>query len=81
MANTSIGGLISGLDTATIISQLMQLEAQPQTRLKTKVTVEQSAVTALQALNTKLAAWPPRPPTSRRPTAWGPAPPPAAART
>ena len=56
MANTSIGGLISGLDTASIISQLMQLEAQPQTRLKTRVTTEQSALTALQALNTKLAA-------------------------
>ncbi len=56
MANTSIGGLISGLDTASIISQLMQLEAQPQTRLKTKVTVEQSAVTALQALNAKLSS-------------------------
>ncbi len=29
MPNTSIGGLVSGLDTATIISQLMQLEARP----------------------------------------------------
>ena len=55
MANTSIGGLVSGLDTATIINQLMQIEAQAQTRLKTRVTSEQSAVTALQALNTKLS--------------------------
>jgi flagellar hook-associated protein 2 len=56
MANASIGGLVSGLDTATIINQLMQLEAQPQTRLRAKVTTEQNALTALQALNTKLAA-------------------------
>lgn len=55
MANASIGGIVSGLDTASIISQLMQLEAQPQSRLKSRVTTEQSAVNALQALNTKLA--------------------------
>ncbi|RYU10553.1 flagellar filament capping protein FliD [Nocardioides iriomotensis] len=55
MAGTSVSGLVSGLDTATIINQLMQLEAQSQTRLKTKVTTEQSAVTALQSLNSKLS--------------------------
>ena len=55
MANTSIGGLVSGLDTATIISQLMQIEAQPQSRLKARVSTEQTAVNALQALNTKLS--------------------------
>jgi flagellar hook-associated protein 2 len=55
MPNTSIGGLVSGLDTATIISQLMQLEARPQTMLKSRVSNEQKVVTALQALNTKLA--------------------------
>ena len=32
-ATTSVSGLVSGLDTSTIISQLMQLEAQPQTAL------------------------------------------------
>lgn len=56
MPNASIDGLVSGLDTATIISQLMQVEAMPQTLLKNKVTAEQKTVTALQALNTKLAA-------------------------
>ena len=35
MATSSISGLASGLDTASIIAQLMQLEAIPQTRLKT----------------------------------------------
>ena len=52
----SISGLSSGLDTATIINQLMQLEAAPQNRLKTRVTTEQSAVTTLQTLNTRVAA-------------------------
>ena len=55
MANASIGGLVSGLDTATIISQLIQLEARPQTMLKSRMSGEQSVVKALQALNTKLA--------------------------
>ncbi|MFZ5846960.1 MAG: flagellar filament capping protein FliD [Actinomycetota bacterium] len=55
MANASIGGLVSGLDTATIISQLMQLEARPQANLKSRVSSEQRAVTALQTLNSKLA--------------------------
>ena len=35
MSTSSIGGLVSGMDTTTIISQLMQIEAQPQTLLKT----------------------------------------------
>ncbi|MFC7504863.1 flagellar cap protein FliD N-terminal domain-containing protein, partial [Nocardioides sp. GCM10030258] len=55
-ATSSIGGLASGLDTASIISQLMALEALPQTKLKTQVTAEQSKVTALQKLNTALQA-------------------------
>lgn len=56
MANASIGGLVSGLDTATIISQLMQLEARPQTSLKARVSTEQRSVNALQTLNSKLAS-------------------------
>lgn len=55
MAGTSsIGGLASGLDTASIINQLMALEAASQTKLKTQVTTEESKVTALQKLNTAL---------------------------
>jgi flagellar hook-associated protein 2 len=51
----SIGGMISGLDTATMINQLMQLEARPQTLLKNKVSSTQTLVSALQALNTRIA--------------------------
>ena len=56
MANASIGGLVSGLDTASIIKQLLQLEAQPQTRLRTRLGVEQKSITSLQSVNAKLAA-------------------------
>ncbi len=52
----SVSGLVSGLDTQSIISQLMQVEAAGQTRLKSKVNTEQKAVTAYQSVNTKLAA-------------------------
>ncbi len=51
----SIGGMISGLDTATMINQLMQLEARPQSLLKNKVSSTQTLVSALQALNTRIA--------------------------
>ena len=56
MANTSISGLASGLDTATIIDQLMSLEARTQTGLKTKLTTQQGTLKTLQDLNAKIAA-------------------------
>lgn len=51
----SIGGLISGMDTASVISQLMKLEALPQTNLKTRLSSQARQVNALQTLNSKLA--------------------------
>ena len=53
MATQVISGLASGLDTSSIINQLMQLEAQPQTVLKTRMSTEQSELKALQSLNSK----------------------------
>src|SRR3954453_19585632 len=47
--------MISGLDTATMINQLMQLEARPQSLLKNKVASTQTLVSALHALNTRIA--------------------------
>jgi flagellar hook-associated protein 2 len=52
----SVSGLVSGLDTASLIAQLMQVEAMPQTQLKSRVTATERMVTALQAINTKVAA-------------------------
>ena len=44
----------SGIDTATIIDQLMPIERQPQTRLKTQVTVSAARKTALSDIQTRL---------------------------
>jgi flagellar hook-associated protein 2 len=55
MATSSISGLASGLDTASIIDQLMQLETVPQDKLKTSQDKENSVLSALRALNTDTA--------------------------
>ncbi|MET0934143.1 MAG: flagellar filament capping protein FliD [Mycetocola sp.] len=52
----ALDGLASGLDTTALINSLMQLEAIPQSLLKTKVSGTQSVITALQSLNTKVAS-------------------------
>ncbi|MBB3083144.1 flagellar filament capping protein FliD [Geodermatophilus sabuli] len=52
----SVGGLVSGMDTQTIISQLMQIEANPQTLLKQRLSATQSQATAYRALNTRFDA-------------------------
>jgi flagellar hook-associated protein 2 len=51
-----ISGLASGLDTTGIITKLMSIEAQPQTQLKTQLTTATSFRTALQTLNSSVAA-------------------------
>ncbi len=53
---SSVDGLVSGLNTSSMISQLMQVEAAPQTRLKTKVSKAQTVVASYQSVNTKLTA-------------------------
>jgi flagellar hook-associated protein 2 len=55
-APIQFSGLASGLDTASIISQLMAVESAPETVLKNKVATEQAQVTALQQVNTAFAA-------------------------
>ena len=52
----SLDGLASGLDTTALISSIMQVDAIPQTLLKNKSSDIQSMVSALQGLNTKVAA-------------------------
>jgi flagellar hook-associated protein 2 len=56
MPTSSISGLASGLDTAGIIDQLMQLEAISQNRLKVQQSTQKTVLSALQALNTDLAS-------------------------
>lgn len=55
-SSIGIDGLISGLDTTSIIDQLMAVEANQQTLLAKKKTGLESVVTALQNLNTKVAS-------------------------
>ena len=52
----AVDGLISGLDTTSLINSLMTLEAGPQTLLKAKVTASNTLVTALQGLNSSIAS-------------------------
>lgn len=73
MASTaSVSGLVSGLDTGSIISQLMQVEAQTQTNLKSKVTAEQTNVKTLQELNSAFAALATSAADLAKATAWNP---------
>ncbi|GAB3044046.1 flagellar filament capping protein FliD [Parafrigoribacterium mesophilum] len=51
----AIDGLVSGLDTTSLINSLMQVEAAPQTLLKNKVSATQGMISALQGLNSKVA--------------------------
>jgi flagellar hook-associated protein 2 len=52
----AVDGLISGLDTTSLINSLMQAEAIPQTALKHKVTATQAVISAYQSVNAKYAA-------------------------
>ena len=54
MATQSISGLSSGIDTATIIDQLMQIERQPQVRLKNQLSVSDARKTVLSDIQTRL---------------------------
>ncbi|MDQ1736781.1 MAG: flagellar hook-associated protein 2 [Pseudonocardiales bacterium] len=56
MTSFSISGLSSGIDTASVISQLMTLAAAPQTALKSQLSSTQSQLSAYQAINTRMAA-------------------------
>jgi flagellar hook-associated protein 2 len=56
MVSLSVDGLISGLDTTSLVSQLVAAEALPQTRLKTQMSTAQAAAGAYRAVNTKVDA-------------------------
>jgi flagellar hook-associated protein 2 len=56
MAGISMGtGLASGIDYSTMITQLMQIEAQPQTLLSNQLTATRTAAKAYRQINTALA--------------------------
>jgi flagellar hook-associated protein 2 len=51
-----IDGLISGLDTTSLINQLVEAESGERTQLETRSSSVSKLVTSLQSLNTKLAS-------------------------
>lgn len=53
---SSISGLISGMDSSSLIAQLMQIEAEPQTRLKTQLAAAQADAAAYRDVNSAFAA-------------------------
>jgi flagellar hook-associated protein 2 len=57
MAGMSVStGLVSGIDYDTMISQLMQVEANPQTLLKQQLSATNADATAYRAVNTRFDA-------------------------
>ena len=57
MAGVSLGtGLSSGIDYSTMISQLMQIEARPQTLLQRQLSKSEDNATAYRKINTAFAA-------------------------
>src|SRR5262245_13094040 len=50
----NFGGLASGLDTNSIIDQLMSIEQQPKVRLQQKQVVEQARQSVLKDVQTRL---------------------------
>lgn len=56
MAGMSVGGLVSGMDTASIIDGLISVEANSQTLLKQRLSATQSQGTAYRAINTRFDA-------------------------
>jgi flagellar hook-associated protein 2 len=56
MAGVSLSGMASGLDTETIITQLMALEAQPKTRLLQQQRLAEGRKTALEDVARQLRA-------------------------
>lgn len=72
MASSTLGidGLISGLQTTDLINKLLQIESAPQTLLKTKQSQTTKLVTALQALNSKVASLGVAADTAAAPASW-----------
>lgn len=68
----TVDGLVSGLDTTTIINSLMQLQAAPQVRLTKTLTATQSQLTGLQNVNTGMSALAKATEAMTKPGAWNP---------
>ena len=56
MVSLSVDGLVSGLDTTSLISQLISAESASQTRLKVQLSTTKAAADAYREVNTKVDA-------------------------
>lgn len=52
---STVDGLVSGMDTTSMIASMMKIESQPKTMLQTKVSTAQSVVSSYQSVNTRLS--------------------------
>ena len=66
----NVGGLASGLDTNSIVSQLMAVERQPVVRLQTQQAVEQARQQALKDVRTRMTSLQTSLQTLSDPTMW-----------
>ncbi len=69
---SAIDGLVTGLDTSSIISQLMQLERIPQRRLENRANIAKSASTELDGLRLSVVGIRTAAATMKYPSAWQP---------
>ena len=53
---STVDGLVSGMDTTTMIASMMKIESAPKTMLQNKVATAQYAVSSYQSVNSKLSA-------------------------
>jgi flagellar hook-associated protein 2 len=53
---STVDGLVSGMDTTSMIASMMQIESQPKTMLQAKVKTAQTSVSSYQSVNSKLSA-------------------------
>ena len=52
---STVDGLVSGMDTTSMIASMMKIEAAPQNLLKNKVATQQTAVSSYQSVNSQLS--------------------------
>ena len=65
-------GLISGMDTGSLVAQLVQAEAAPQAALKARLKTTQDTVSAYQTINTTFLAVTAAAEAALKPDAWTP---------
>ena len=53
---STVDGLVSGMDTTSMIASMMQIESQPKSMLQAKVKTAQTSVSSYQSVNSKLSA-------------------------